>query len=153
MGHLYYTCPENFRSRWPQVRSPSHEKRYNARSKFQFSLCTRPTHSFWPISFKLTGCAKFTELYDISSVFVYCWPEVSGRSRPRDAEPIGKLWNSSDPENTRYICFISSLLCFTASICSNTSLSFSLWDVLIQAWGQIRSTEVKWRFCQYLVTE
>ena len=77
-------------SKWPQIRSPGHKKRYNIMSKFQLYLCTRPNHSFWPISFQLSGCASFTEMYNISSDFLYCYLEVSGRSWLCNAKPMGK---------------------------------------------------------------
>ena len=57
-------------------------------------------------------------------------------------KPKRKFSNSSDSENSRDTCFISSLVCLNAPICNNTLLCF-LWDVLIQAWCQIRSTEDK----------
>ena len=56
-GQPFYSYPDKFRSRWPQVRSPGHKKRYDVRSKFKLSLCTRSTHSFWLISFKRSWCA------------------------------------------------------------------------------------------------
>ena len=140
----FYTCSENFRSLWIQVSSPGHEK-YNVRSRFQFFYATfPPTVSHWFLSnfeavLSSPSC-KFT-------VFLYYLHEVSGRSRPRHAKAYGIFFsNSFDSENSRDTCFISLLVCLNASICNNTQLGFSLWDVLIQALCQIRSTEDKWCF-------
>ena len=53
-----------------QVTRSQKEAQYPVlRSKFQLSLCTRPTNSFRPISFKLSGCVKLSELFNISFVF------------------------------------------------------------------------------------
>ena len=96
-------------------------------------------------------------VYNISSgVFILpTW----GQRNPclRNAKPMGKYANSFFSENVRDICFIPSLVCFNTSIFNNTWLSSSLLGVLIQAWGQIRSTEVKWHFllikCQMIKIE
>ena len=64
-----------------------------------------------------------------------------------------KIQTTSVSENNRGICLIPSLLCFNALVCNNMWPVFFLFGVLTQLWGQIRSTEVKWRFGYYRVTK
>ena len=141
-----YTCPKNFRFRWPQVRSQGHNKRYNVRSKFQLSLCARPTHSFWPSSSIFQGVLSSPRCTTYRQFFILLfWGQ----------REVMTLYCSAYGENIQ-IAPIQKILEIAASfhhICASIPHyvtirdCFSLLGVLIQAWGQIRSTEVKWRFC------
>ena len=143
----FYICPATFTSGWPQVMPLDHKKSYNVRSPLQLPHVPLTVSDQFPSIFQdiLNSLSCITYL---SGFYI---PDLRSaetwRLRLRNSKPMGKYSNNSDSENNGDVCFISSLLFFNNSIYSDASLSFSLLGVLIQAWGQIRSTEVKWRFC------
>ena len=157
MGQPFFTCTENFKSRWPQARSPDHEKRYYVRSKFKFSVCIRSPTVYDRFISNFQSVLSSPRCTTLSTYrlffFLYCWPEVSGRLWPRNAKPMGQYSNSSASENHRYICFIPSLLCFNTPICNNTRLSSSMRTVLVWGTSLIIFENVKaWPFRRWLNT-